>query len=137
MAQRESSTFWDGLRIRTPILSIVLISVPMHGSLDNSLNLRHCLKSVKLGAARPMAQWLNSHALLWRPWVHGFRSWVRTYTLLIKPCFACIPRRKTRITYNQDIQLSTGAVGRKKKEEDWQQMLAQGQSSSPKSILKK
>ena len=35
------------------------------------------------------------------------------------------------------MQLCTGALGRKKKAEDWQQMLAQGQFSSPKIILKK
>ena len=35
------------------------------------------------------------------------------------------------MTYNYNIQLCTGALGRGEKEEDWQQMLAQGQSFSP------
>ena len=49
-------------------------------------------------------------------------------------CCASISQRRTRMTYNYDIQLYTGALGIKKKEEDWLQMLAQGQSSSTKSI---
>ena len=46
------------------------------------------------------------------------------------------PHGRNRMTYNQDIKLCTGAL-RRKKEEDWQQMLAQGQSSSPKKAQKK
>ena len=51
---------------------------------------------------------------------------------LIKPCCGSIPQRRARRTYNQDIQIYTGDLVRKKKEEDWQWMLAQGQSSFKK-----
>ena len=37
---------------------------------------------------------LSSCALLWRPGVRRFRSWVQTYTLLIKPCCGGIPYKK-------------------------------------------
>ncbi|WP_207148861.1 hypothetical protein, partial [Listeria monocytogenes] len=57
-----------------------------------------------------------------------------TYTRLIKPCCGGVPRRRTRMTY---IQLGYATMSwdfgeKQKKEEDWQQMLAQGQSSSAK-----
>ena len=32
-------------------------------------------------------------------WVHQFRSWARTYALLVTPCCGGIPHR-TRMTYN-------------------------------------
>ena len=85
--------------------------------------------------AGPVAEWLSAHIPLQWPGVHwfGFRAW--TYALFIKPCCGGIPHR-TRVTYNQDIQLCTAALGREIKEEDWQQMLAQGQSSSPKKLKK-
>ena len=76
-----------------------------------------------------MAEWLSLHTLLQRPGVFWFGSWAQTYTPLIKPCCGCIPHRRTRRTYNWDIQLCAGALGREKKEEDWQQRLTQGQSS--------
>ena len=68
----------------------------------------------KLGAS-PVAEWLSSRALLQWPGIHGFRSWAWTYALLIKPCCGGIPHRRTRMTYNQDIQVGTGALGRKKR----------------------
>ena len=78
-----------------------------------------------------VVKWLSLHAPLRRP---GFASSDPGHgpTLLIKLCCGGIPCRRTRMTCNWGTQLCTGAVGRKKKEEDWQQMLAQGQSSSPK-----
>ena len=80
-----------------------------------------------------MANWLSSLAPLWRPGVGQFGSWAQTCMLLISSCGGGIPHRKTRMTYNLQVQLCTGALGRrKKKEEDQQQMLAQGQSSSLK-----
>ena len=78
-----------------------------------------------------MAVWLISLALLPWPGVHQFGSWVQTYTLLIRPCCGGVPHRGIRVTYNWDMQLCTGALGRKKeKEDDWQQILAQGQCFS-------
>ena len=62
--------------------------------------------------ARPVAQLLSLHIPLWQPRVHQFKSWVRTYTLLIRPCCGRHPTYKSR--------------GR------WTRMLAQGQSSSAK-----
>ena len=64
--------------------------------------------------AGPVAQWLGLHSLLWLTRVHRFRCRVQTYTLLTKPCYGSIPHRRTRRTYNQDIQLCTGALRRKK-----------------------
>ena len=32
--------------------------------------------------------------------VHQFRSWVWTYTPLIKPCCGSVPHRRTRMSYN-------------------------------------
>ena len=91
---------------------------------------KYLLKDIR--GVCPMAEWLSLHALLWQSRVCRFRSWVWTYILLIKPCCGGIPHRRTGMTYNWDIQPCTGALGREKKEEDWQQMLAQGQYSSPK-----
>ena len=42
------------------------------------------VKNKSLLGASLMAQWLSSHALLWRPGVHWFGSQVQTYTLFIK-----------------------------------------------------
>ena len=68
-----------------------------------------------LGAS-PMAEWLSSPTPLRWPRVGWFGSWAPTYTLLIKPCCGGIPHRRTRMTYNHDIQLCVGALGRKKKD---------------------
>ena len=84
-----------------------------------------------------MAAWLSSRTLLQRPRVHRFGSWVWTYTPLIKLYCGSISHRRTRMTYNYDIWLCAGALGRKEKKEDWQQMLAQGQHSSQKIKNKK
>ena len=65
--------------------------------------------------ASPVVKWLGSRAPLQRPRVHRFGSLAWTYTPLIKPCCGGVPHRRTRMTYNQDIQLCTGALGRKKK----------------------
>ena len=48
-------------------------------------------------------------------WLWGFRSWVRTYTQLIKPWCGGIPHRRTRMTCDWDIQLCTGALWRKQR----------------------
>ena len=67
--------------------------------------------------------------------VQGLTVWMlgTDYTLLSKPHHGSIPHRRTRMTYNWDTQLCFGTLGRKeKKEEDWQQMLAQHQYSSKK-----
>ena len=42
----------------------------------------------------PVVQRLSLHVLLWQPGVGEFRSWVRTYTLLIKPCCGRHPTSK-------------------------------------------
>ena len=47
-----------------------------------------------LGGTSPMAQWLRLHALLWWPGVHQFKSWARTYALLVKPCCGGCPTYK-------------------------------------------
>ena len=76
-----------------------------------------------------MAQRLSSSTLLWWPGVCRFRSQVQTYIPLIKPCWGGIPHTEQRKT---DTNVSSGTIFLKQKEEDWQQMLAQGQSSSQK-----
>ena len=49
-------------------------------------------------------------------------SWVRILGValapLIKICCGGVPHRRTRRTYNYDIQLCIGALGRKKKKEE-------------------
>ena len=50
-------------------------------------------KNFALGAGL-VAQWLGSHVLLWQPRVRRFRSWVRTYALLVKPCCDRRPTHK-------------------------------------------
>ena len=76
-----------------------------------------------------VAQWLSSRTLLWQPRVHGFRSWAQTFMLLIKPCCGGIPHTKQR-QIGTDVR--SWRIFLKQKGEDWQQMLAQGQSSSAK-----
>ena len=65
---------------------------------------------------------LSLHALLWQPGFTG-SSWVQTYTALIKPCCGGIPQRRTGMTYNQDVQLFTGALGKKEKKRGPTQIL--------------
>ena len=46
-----------------------------------------------------------------------------------QPCYGSSSHRRARGTNNSSIQRCTGALGkRKKREEDWQQMLAQSES---------
>ena len=63
------------------------------------------------------------------PRVRWFRSWEQTYTLLLNPCCSSVPHTKWR---KIGTNVSSATIFRKQKEEDWQQVLAQGQSSSPK-----
>ena len=65
----------------------------------------------------PMAEWVSLRTQLQRPRVRQFGSWAQTHVLFIKPCCGSIPPRRTRMTYNEDIQLCAGALGREKKEE--------------------
>ena len=51
---------------------------------------------------------------VWRLTVHWFRSWAWTNALLIKACCGSFPHRRTRMTYNEDIQLHIRTLGRKK-----------------------
>ena len=79
--------------------------------------------------ASPIVQWLGSHALLWRRRV--LPVWILGEDLapLIKPCRGGVPHSRTTRIYNQNIQLCTGELWREEEEKnDWQQMLAQGQS---------
>ena len=75
-----------------------------------------------------MAEWLSYYALLQQTVFHKFGSQVQTYTLLIKPCCGGIPHTKQR---KISTDVSSGTIFLKQKEEGWQQMLAQGQFSSP------
>ena len=94
----------QGIHPGTPCSLCPPYTFPLQGSLKNNT----------LGAG-PVAKWLNSRDLLQGPGVHQFGSWACTYTPLIKPCCGSIPHRRTRMTYNRDIQLCTGALGRKGK----------------------
>ena len=58
-----------------------------------------------------------------------FSSRVQTYTICQWPCCSGDPHTKWRKT---GTDVSSGTIFLKQKEEDWQQMLAQGESSSPK-----
>ena len=53
----------------------------------------------------------------------------QTYIPLIKPCCDNVPHTKQKKT---GTDVSSAIIFLKQKEEDWQQVLAQGQSSSPK-----
>ena len=84
-----------------------------------------------------MAKWLSSRALLQQPRVRQFRSWAQTWHRSSSHAEVAShiaqPERPASRIYSY-----IRALGSKKKEEDWQQMLAQGQSSSPrKAYLKK
>ena len=68
------------------------------------------------------------------PGLAGSDPGEQTYTPLTKPCFGGIPHTKQR-RIGRDV--SSAAIFLKQKEEDWQQMLAQGQSSSPKNKERK
>ena len=68
------------------------------------------------------------------PRVCRFGSQAWTYTLLIKPCYGSVPHTKKR---KIGTDVSSGAIFLKQTEKNWQQMLAQGESSSPKKKRKK
>ena len=56
-----------------------------------------CMGVIKINeipGAGPVAQWLSSCTLLWRPGVRWFRSQVWTHTPLIKPCCGRHPTYK-------------------------------------------
>ena len=84
-----------------------------------------------LYGAGPVAEWLSSHALLRWPRVRRFRSWAWTWHRSsghaeVTSNIAQLEGPTTG-TYNYVL----GGFEEKKKEEkkeDWQQMLAQGQS---------
>ena len=74
-----------------------------------------------------MAEWLILHALLGRAGVYRFGSWARTWHRTAHPAMLWWhPTGKN----SNDLQLGYTTMywgsGGKKKEEDWQQMLAQG-----------
>ena len=73
--------------------------------------------------AGPVAQLLSSHVPLQWPEVHQFGSRVQTYTTLIK---SCCGRRPTYKVEEDGHRCQLRASLPQQKEEDWQQMLAQG-----------
>ena len=81
-----------------------------------------------------LVQQLSSCALFRWPGVHRFGSQVQIYTALVKPCCGGIPLTEQR---KFGTEVSSATIFFKQKVEDWQQMLAQGQSSSPHSPLQK
>ena len=89
--------------------------------------LQTTVKTQSRGAG-PVAQWLSLRGLLQRPGVPGFGSWARTYTPLINSCCGSVPHTKWRRT---GTDISSATIFLKQKEEDRQEMLAQGQSFSP------
>ena len=58
----------------------------------------------------PVAQWLDSCTLLWRPRVLPVRILGMDVAPLIRPCWSGIPHSRARRTYNQNIQLYTGGL---------------------------
>ena len=63
----------------------------------------------------PMAKWLSSHALLQQPRAGQFRSQVRTYAPLIKPCGCSISHRRSRMTSTRIYSYVPGGLGEGKK----------------------
>ena len=51
-------------------------------------------KKIKRVGAGPVAQWLSSHVLPWRPWVCWVGSQAWTYPPLVKPCCGRRPTYK-------------------------------------------
>ena len=75
------------------------------------------------------AYWLSlAHSASATP-VCRFRSQVQTYTTCRRPCCGSVRRTKYG---KMGTDVSLGPLFLKQKEEDWQQVLAQGQSSSSK-----
>ena len=83
--------------------------------------------------AGPVAQWLSLPTLLWRPRVCGFGSqaWTQHSSSSHTMVASHIKWRKI------GADVGSVAVLLKQGEEDWQQMLAQGQFSSPHNSQKK
>ena len=71
------------------------------------------------------ACWLSLHALLQWPTVHRFRSWARTWHHRSLSHAVVASHREQRMI---GTDVSTATIVLKQKEEDCQQMLAQGQS---------
>ena len=65
------------------------------------------LEKIHNSVTRPVVQWLGSRTPFWLPGVHEFRSWVQTYTVLIKPCCGGIPYTKQR---KVGIDVSSGPI---------------------------
>ena len=81
------------------------------------------VKEMLLALGLPVVQWLSVHIpLQWHgvPWVG---SGVQTYPLLVKPCCG---RRPTYKVEEDGHGCELRASLPQQKEEDWQQMLAQG-----------
>ena len=83
----------------------------------------------KIGAGS-VAEWLSSHALLWRSRVSPVWILGADMALLIRLCWGDVPHTTIRRIHNWSVQLCAGGIWgekaeRKKEEEDWQQLLAQ------------
>ena len=74
-----------------------------------------------------VAQWLKCGVFYFSGLGPVPRKGIRSL-ICQQPCCGGSSHRRTRKTCSQNIQLCAGALGRKKKKEDWQQMLAQGES---------
>ena len=90
----------------------------------------------------PVAEWLGPCTPFWQP--KFLPVWILAADMspLIKPCWGSIPHGTTGRTCNWSIQLCTGGLWGKEKEEEkenWQQMLAQVPifKNKQKSILHK
>ena len=59
-----------------------------------SMMVLHLVPSKTALGAGPVARWLSEHILLWRPWVHWFGSWLRTWHRLSSHAVVGIPHIK-------------------------------------------
>ena len=89
------------------------------------------------GGADPMAEWLNSYAALWCP-----RVWpVLVVGVDLQTTHHAMlwwhPTQKNQSDLQLGYTTTYWGFGEKKKEEDWQKMLARGQSSSLRKHKKK
>ena len=86
-----------------------------------------------------MAKSLGSCAPIQQPGVSLVLILGADLVAVIKPCRGSTPHGRAGGTYNQNIQLCTGGLWggekKKRKEEDWQQMLVQGQSLKKKQLI--
>ena len=99
------------------------------GSYNNLKTIQNLQSGFKNRLERGQPLWLDSRDPLQWPGVHGFRSQAWTYTLLIGPCCGSIPHTNQR---KIGTDVAPGTIFLRQKQEDWQWMLVQGQSSSPK-----